>query len=99
MDLKPFTSANQMKSQVAHFNLVIAWLWIVFGFASGFLLGLNFQREDWLGGYSSLKRRLYRLGHISFFGLAIINLLFYFTAQTFPPLSVAVEIASWALVI
>jgi hypothetical protein len=38
-----------------------------------------FQDENWLGGYAGFQRRLYRLGHISFFGLAIINLLFVFT--------------------
>ncbi len=64
-----------------HFNLILAWLWIVLGFVSGALLGLKFQREDWLGGYASHQRRLYRLGHISFFGLAVINLLFVFTLQ------------------
>jgi hypothetical protein len=63
-------------------NLALAWLWIVLGFVGGFLLGLKFHREDWLGGYGGFKRRLYRLGHISLFGLAIINLLFYFTARS-----------------
>ena len=38
------------------------------------------DREDWLGGYGSFKRRLYRLAHISFFGLAIVNLMFCFVA-------------------
>lgn len=60
-------------------NLVLAWLWIVVGFAGGGLMGMRFQDEKWLGGYGSFARRLYRLGHISFFGLAIINLLFVFT--------------------
>jgi FtsH-binding integral membrane protein len=60
---------------------MIAWLWILLGFISGAWLGLNFHREDWLGGYASHRRRLYRLGHISFFGLAAINLLFVFTLQ------------------
>src|SRR5262245_28134947 len=62
-------------------NLVLAWLWILLGFLSGMVLGLNFQREDWLGGYAGYQRRLYRLGHISFFGLAIMNLLFVFSVQ------------------
>ena len=39
-----------------------------------------FDREDWLGGYSSWKRRMLRLGHISFFGIAFINLAFAFSA-------------------
>ena len=79
----------------AHLNLLLAWIGIVLGFASGFLLGLFFHREDWLGGYGSFKRRLYRLGHISFFGLAIMNILFFLTAREFAHASVAVTIASW----
>ena len=51
------------------------------GFLSGMLLGFWFNREQWLGGYASWKRRLYRLGHISFFGLGMVNLMFYFTAR------------------
>jgi hypothetical protein len=61
-------------------NLWLAWLWIALGIASGMLLGLGFHHEGWLGGYGSLRRRLYRLGHISFFGLALLNLCFFFTA-------------------
>ena len=63
-------------------NLVAGWIGIVLGFLSGLLLGSGFHREEWLGGYTSLTRRLYRLGHISFFGLAAANLLFYFTVKT-----------------
>ena len=65
-------------------NLLVAWIWILLGFLSGAVLGTQFHREDWLGGYGSFKRRLYRLGHISFLGLAAMNLLFYFTAQSAP---------------
>src|SRR2546426_5896084 len=79
-------------------NLMLAWLWIVLGFVSGLVLGLFFDREDWLGGYTSFKRRLYRLAHISFFGLAIVNSLFYFTAQRFSHASLAVNVASWGFV-
>ena len=68
-------------AQWVHWNLVLGWAWILAGFISGFGMGLFFHREDWLGGYGSFKRRLYRLGHISFFGLAAVNLLFYFTAR------------------
>jgi hypothetical protein len=68
-------------ARVLQFNLLIAWIWILFGFLSGAVLGTRFHHEDWLGGYGSFKRRLYRLGHISFLGLAAINLLFYFTAR------------------
>jgi hypothetical protein len=82
-------------------NLILAWLWIAMGFVSGSIIGFNFKffKEDWQGGYSSLKRRLYRLGHISFFGLALINLMFYFTAQILITSSRTVEIASCAFIV
>ena len=80
-------------------NLLIAWFWILLGFVSGSYLGLSFHRENWLGGYASFKRRLYRLGHISFFGLAIINLMFYFVARDLSPAKLSVGIASWGFLI
>jgi hypothetical protein len=88
-----------MNTQVAQLNLILAWLWVLLGFGSGFWLGLNFHHEHWLGGYASHKRRLYRLGHISFFGLALMNLMFYFTARGFAPGSPAVIIASWGFIV
>lgn len=54
-----------MNSHMAQINLIFAWLWIAVGFVLGFIFGLNFHREEWLGGYTTLKRRLYRLAHIS----------------------------------
>ena len=60
-------------------NLLAAWLWILLGFVSGMLLGLFFHHDQWLGGYSSYRRRMYRLGHISFFGLGAVNLFFWLT--------------------
>lgn len=60
-------------------NLIVAWAGLLLGFVSGLILGCFFHREDWLGGYGSLRRRLYRLAHISFFGLGATNLLFYLT--------------------
>ena len=80
-------------------NLWMAWLWISLGFLSGMLLGLFFHRENWLGGYGSLKRRMYRLGHISFFGLGTVNLLFWLTARNLPMSDVPTLIASWAFVV
>src|SRR3954468_15636621 len=67
-----------------HLNLVVAWLWILLGFVSGMLLGMFFHRESWLGGYISLKRRMYRLGHISLFALGAVNLMFYLTVPSLP---------------
>jgi hypothetical protein len=69
---------------MANINLITAWVWIGLGFLSGLGLGFGFNREHWLGGYASWKRRLYRLGHISFFGLGMVNLMFYFTARAIP---------------
>jgi hypothetical protein len=65
-----------------HLNLIAAWLGILLGFLSGMLLGMFFHDEKWLGGYASHKRRLYRLGHISFFGLGAVNLFFWLTTKT-----------------
>ena len=84
---------------VTHSNLLVAWVWIVLGFASGFAMGLNFQRDDWLGGYGSYKRRLYRLAHISFFGLGFINLIFYLTARGTLPATGLLKVASWGFII
>ena len=88
-----------MNSQIAQPNLVLAWLWILLGFVSGMVLGMFFHGENWLGGYASFKRRMYRLGHISFFGLGAVYLLFYFTAKSFPFATPMAGIASWAFVV
>jgi len=84
--------------QSAYSNLILAWVWILLGFVSGLILGLFFRREDWLGGYASFKRRMYRLGHISFFGLGTVNLLFYLTVRD-PPFSGPLPAASLAFAI
>src|SRR5438552_10614492 len=83
--------------QTPQLNLLAAWSGILLGFISGLVFGLFFHREGWLGGYSSLKRRLYRLGHISFFGLAIINLMFYFSVKTVPLSGPALNLPSCLL--
>ena len=66
-----------VNSSAPHVNLIFAWAWILAGFLSGMALGLKFHDEHWLGGYSSFKRRMHRLAHISFFGLGAVNLFFY----------------------
>jgi hypothetical protein len=72
--------ASMISSVLIKANLVLGWTWVLLGFGSGALIGLKFHQPEWLGGYASHKRRLYRLGHISFFGLGAINFLFAFTA-------------------
>ena len=80
-------------------NAAFGWIWITLVMASGALIGLRFYREDWLGGYDSWRRRLVRLGHISFFGLGILNVLFAMTAPHVSLGASARVIASWAFVI
>ncbi len=62
-------------------HLVLGWSSMLMGALSGAVIGLFFHREDWAGGYSSFRRRMLRLGHIAFFGLGILNLLFGVTLQ------------------
>jgi hypothetical protein len=50
-------------------NFYAAWIGILLGFIAGAVLGLFFHDENWMGGYSSWRRRMSRLGHISFFAL------------------------------
>ncbi|HET8548040.1 MAG TPA: hypothetical protein VFL57_08550 [Bryobacteraceae bacterium] len=73
-------------------NLLAGWLAMLGGVLSGAIIGLSFHREDWLGGYYSHRRRLIRLGHISFFGLGFMNVLFALSLPAFdlPPLHAAV---------
>jgi hypothetical protein len=63
-----------------HLVLVCSWIGLLFGVLSGALLGLFFHRDDFMGGYQSFRRRLARLGHISFFGLGFMNFFFVLTA-------------------
>jgi hypothetical protein len=80
------------------FKLLVGWVWLCVAFVSGLVLGLFFHRENWLGGYSSFRRRMYRLAHISFFGLGIVNLAFYVTAKETSLSSPAMTIAGWSFV-
>lgn len=57
-------------------NVWAAWIGIALGLLSGTIQGLFFASEDWLGGYGSWPRRMLRLGHISFFGIAFLNLAY-----------------------
>lgn len=63
----------------AELNLWAAWIGILAGMISGAIHGLSFHDSEWKGGYSSWPRRLMRLGHVSFFGLAFVNFAFVFS--------------------
>ena len=88
-----------MDLQSAQINLVFAWVWISIGVVFGAVLGGRFHQEHWMGGYSSFKRRLYRLAHVAVFALAMINLLFHFTIQGQATTSIATAVASVGFVI
>jgi len=64
------------------------------GVASGAVAGLFFHEEDWAGGYGSYRRRMMRLGHISFFGIGILNVLFAFTLSSVVLPGAIIRIAS-----
>lgn len=64
---------------IPQINFIAAWIGITLGVVSGIVMGLRFHHDDWLGGYTSWPRRMIRLGHISFFGLAFINIAFAWT--------------------
>jgi hypothetical protein len=79
--------------------LVTGWSGMLGGVLSGAALGLFFHRENWMGGYASFRRRLARLGHISFFGLGFLNLLLAFTNQLIPLPGRAASLAAGALIV
>jgi hypothetical protein len=62
-------------------NLYSAWIGIFLGCVAGAAQGLFFHREQWMGGYGSWRRRMLRLGHISWFGIGILNLAFALTVD------------------
>ena len=88
-----------MTPHPASLNLIAGWLGMFSGVLSGAVLGLFFHREDWMGGYSSYRRRLARLGHIAFFGLGFLNLIFAATVAQLPLTGQDITIASWALIL
>jgi hypothetical protein len=57
-------------------NWYFGWSLILTAFLTGALLGIFFQREDFLGGYASFQRRIVRLGHIALAALGMINVLY-----------------------
>lgn len=65
----------------ATLNILAAWLGIGAGVMAGVVMGLWFERDGWLGGYGSWARRLIRLGHVSFFGIALLNLSYAMTVM------------------
>jgi hypothetical protein len=66
-----------MLAAVLHpLNFVAGWSLVLAAFVSGAIIGLGFHRDDFLGGYTSLRRRMVRLGHIALAALGMMNVLF-----------------------
>ncbi len=70
-----------MRDSIVSNMFAISWIGMLLGVLSGAVIGLFFHREDWMGGYNSFRRRLARLGHISFFGLGFVNFFFAISHQ------------------
>lgn len=62
-------------------NILAGWIAIFVGVITGLITGIFFHKDDFLGGYDSWTRRLMRLGHVSFFGLGFVNILFFVTVN------------------
>lgn len=84
---------------MATVNLMAGWLGMLGGVLSGAVVGLFFHREEWLGGYGSYQRRLMRLGHIAFFGLGFLNLIFAATSAQLLLQGRWLATASWGLIV
>ena len=54
---------------------------MLLGVVVGAMIGLLFHDDSWAGGYQSWRRRMMRLGHISLFGIGLINLMFGLTLR------------------
>ena len=75
--------------------ILAGWIGMLLGVVSGAVIGLFFHREEWMGGYSSFRRRLTRLGHIAFFGLGFLNLFYGLTINAHP---IAEGAARWGAI-
>ena len=84
---------------LADTNFLAGWLAMLLGALSGAVIGLRFHVEGWAGGYGSFRRRLLRLGHIAFFGLGLVNVLFALSVEAIGLSSTALSVASPALVV
>ena len=79
-------------------NFYAGWVGMLLGLMSGAVIGLGFHRHTYAGGYASFRRRMLRLGHIAFFALGMLNVLFALTltSSSVVPGSPAIASASLA---
>jgi hypothetical protein len=74
-------------------NEILGWMSVLAGLAMGLVMGIKFQREDWLGGYGAFPRRMVRLAHVALVALGILNIQF---AQSLPRLHLGATLAGVA---
>lgn len=67
---------------ISQLHILTGWAGMLGGAISGALIGMYFHQDHWAGGYGSFRRRMMRLGHIAFFGIGFLNLLFAFSIQS-----------------
>jgi hypothetical protein len=83
----------------AQVSFIAGWIGMLAGVGSGSAIGLFFHDNRWMGGYASFRRRLVRLGHISFFGIGFINILFALSTAALPLSETYMKLASLSLVV
>ena len=62
-------------------NELFGWISVLGGLAMGLVIGMKFQREDWLGGYTAFPRRMVRLAHVAMVALGMLNIQFAQSAE------------------
>ncbi len=88
-----------MTTEIASLNLLAGWISMLAGVISGAVIGLFFHQEGWLGGYSSFRRRITRLGHISFWGLGFINVMFALSVRAVELPIISMRVASLGFIL
>ena len=88
-----------MAMEIANLNLLAGWIGMLAGAVSGAIIGLFFHQEGWMGRYSSFQRRITRLGHISFWGLGFINVMFALSARAVELPLVSMRVASLGFIL
>ncbi len=87
-----------MAESAGNLNIVFGWCWLNLGIIMGLTIGMWAEGETWLGGYTSVPRRLLRLSHIAFIALSMINILYGLTIERSGISGQLVTAGSWAMV-
>jgi len=78
-------------------NWFAGWGMVLAAFVTGAVIGLRFHRDDFLGGYTSFRRRLLRLGHIALAALGTMNVVYALSPWPTPGDELA-RAASWCFI-